>query len=144
MSVDAAWRWAALPAAGWMLWGLGGTPLGKWIRRFLWPAAIALVAILSGITWQKAVASACLLAVSHSLSYNPERHSGFVRLAVGAYFGLALFPIIGSTSWIAGLVITIYFNAATESSLNFSWVPWKWLEGGTGALQGVFIVRALL
>ena len=51
--------------------------------------------------------------------------------------------MIGPTSWIAGLVITTYFNAATEPSLNYGWMPWKWLEGGTGALQGVFVVNAL-
>lgn len=127
-----------------MLWGLGGTDRGTWVRRFLWPVVIALVAVLYGITWRQAAVSACLLVTSHSLSDHPERHAGLTRLAIGACFGLALFPIIGSTYWIAGLVISIYFNAATESSLHFRWVPWKWVEGGTGALQGVFVAKVLL
>ena len=61
-----------LVASGVVLWRLGGTSLGHWPRRFLWPAVAGIVLILSDAEQVRVLACvAGLIAVLH-LPYGEE------------------------------------------------------------------------
>ena len=140
---DALW---ALPGIGWACWRLGGSGQ-KWIRRFAWPVAIAFLAYLHGITLLYSIAMGCLLSLSHSLGYSPERTPPLVRAAIGLSFGYALLPILWSSPWLAassGLVLMSWFLGSMAASRKYNWFTWGWVEGGVGFLQGWYVALALL
>ena len=56
-----------LVASGVVLWRLGGTSLGHWPRRFLWPAVAGIVLIVSDAEQVRVLACvAGLIAINHA------------------------------------------------------------------------------
>jgi len=135
----------ALVGGGWICWTLGGGG-HKWIRRWLWPAILVSVAVLSGVAWWRGLLSYGCLALSLTLGYSPQRTSRAQRVAIASCYGLALFPMIGWRSLWAALLTTGVFNGSMElshSRLGHIFVH-KYTEGLTGAVQGWVVAAWLL
>ena len=90
---------------GGICFSLGGTGF-KWARRFLLPAILAILAILGGILWWKALAMGGCLIVALCLPYGDKIPYPVKFLVMCSYFVSTLW--LGFSYWQAiGLAIVI-------------------------------------
>lgn len=130
-------EWLQIAVLAWcsVLFAVGGTK-GKYWRRFVLPAGLLVVALLSGVIWWKAVAMAVSLIVALSLGYG-ERTVYWLKALVFASYG-ASFLWIGFTWWmlISPAVLMLLFMASNWKPLASTvfWKAWEFLAGAMIAL----------
>ena len=128
--------------SGVILFALGGTGF-KWARRFLLPAVLSGMALLSGFAWQACLGYAFAQSVTLSLPYG-ERTPYWLKAVVFASYALpSLF--FGFTIWQIFLAIGCFglfvLSNLDKTAKSF---PWKIAESAYGFLLGAVISALIL
>lgn len=138
--MDADWVFA-LGGIGWVCWTVGGAGL-KWVRRFVWPIVVAVIAGLYGISFLTCLITAISLMIVLSLGYSPLKKPLIVRVGIGLSYGLAIMPV--TQSILSSLITCTVFITTMQLSLKYDWFHWKIAEGFNGMAQGILIAWGLL
>lgn len=129
---------AIMPAAGWLLWALGGTGY-KWARRFVLPILLGVLALLLEVSWFRVVLTVILSIGALCLPYG-SKSPIWQRILTGLTFSVCLLPL--KLSFLV-LIPSAVFGLTYWLSLRFNWFTWKIAEGLTGlswALTAVFLM----
>jgi len=123
--------------AGGILFALGGMGF-KFLRRFVLPVILAIVAKLGGKPWKKCLAFMGSLIVAMHLPYGEKTPSIIKLLTFSAMFGATCF--LGWTIWQAiGIIVTFFLFKASNSNWGKNIVFHKAWEFITGALLGLVV-----
>jgi len=128
--------------SGVILFALGGTGF-KWARRFLLPAILAGMALLSGFAWWACLGYAVAQAVTLCLPYGERTPYPVKGLVFASYALPSLF--FGFTAWqiILGAGCFGFFIMSNWDKTARSF-PWKICEAGMGFLLGATISALIL
>lgn len=128
--------------SGVTLFALGGTGF-KWARRFLLPAILAGMALLSGFSWQSCLGYGLAQAITLCLPYG-ERTPYWLKAVVFISYSLPSI-FFGFTFWqiflVAGCFGLFVLSNWDKSASSF---PWKICEAGIGFLLGATISALIL
>lgn len=130
---------ALFAAGGTHIDGIGGQ---KWIRRFLLPAILASIALLSHVVWWKAVGMAVSLIVALSMGYG-SRTPYWLKMVTFVTYG-ASFLWLGFSYWVI-LTPILCFSLFCLSN----WKPmattffWKACEFLYGTLIGITFISTI-
>ena len=126
---------------GGICFSLGGTGF-KWVRRFLLPAILAILTILGGILWWKALAMGGCLIAALCLPYGKKTPYPVKFLVMCSYFASTLW--LGFSYWQAiGLAIAIILFKLSNTKWTQNIVFWKAWEFITGSLIGITVSSLL-
>lgn len=124
-----------------LLYMLGGYHW-KWMRRFLLPAVLGAILLLTGAIWWEVLIFAIAQAITFTLPYG-ERTPYWLKALVGCSFALPSL-ILGLTIWQAAIPIifitTFILSNYKKTAKEF---PWKICEGITGFLIGIIVARLM-
>ena len=105
----------------------------KWLRRYLLPVILGVVALLGGAIWWRALAMTVGLGIVFSLPYG-DKTPTWLRYIVGISYVLPTF-FLGFTFF--QIVAPIAFIGL------FKYTPWKIWEYIQGGLIGIIVARLL-
>ena len=120
---------------------LGGTGF-KWARRFVLPVILAVIAILSGFLWLKAIIYGLALIIAFLLPYGQNTPYWGKFLTGLCFFAPAL--ILNFTIWVLiGPILWILLFWLSNTKPFDKWFPWKIVEFLTGTLIGVTLASLI-
>ena len=126
---------------GGLLFSLGGLKY-KWLRRFLLPVCLGIIAVISWHAWYYAGAMTLCLMLSLSLPYG-ERTPTWGK-------ALTFIAIFGSTAWlgfswwqIIGAVLAIGLFKLSNMKWTQNIIAWKIWEFITGSLLGITVASLI-
>lgn len=122
---------------GGLLFALGGTGL-KWLRRFVLPVLLGVVALLVGVIWWKAILMTIGFIGAFHLPYG-QKTPYWLKFLAGCAFVLPT-AILGFSHWqiITPIAFIIMFKLSnTKFTANIFF--WKAVEFLTGGLVGVTV-----
>lgn len=124
--------WVFIPAFSWMAFAFGG--MGpKWMRRFLLPICLGIVATIAGIAWYKAFASIILLIGALCLPYGDHTPVP-LKFCVGIAYAAATLPM--GFTWVQ-IAYPIAWAGLYLLSLKGPKITWKVVEGSWGLGLGL-------
>lgn len=140
MDFAMVWCVGLFAAGGTHIEGVGGQ---KWLRRYLLPAGLAIIALLSHVLWWQCLGLATTLMVVLSLGYG-SKTPYWVKSLVFLCYGLA-FLWIGWSWWVVitgplCLALFVFSNLRlTRGSFH-----WRICEGGMGFLLSAGFIAAMV
>lgn len=135
------WYMIGCMGGGGILFAVGGTG-PKWIRRFVLPVLLGLLALLAGIDWWRCLGMVAGLIVAFHLGYG-EKHPYWFKFLVGITFVLPTL-FLGFNVW--QIITPLTFVGMFKLSNIKFWsrmFPWKVVEFLTGALIGVTVAQLI-
>ena len=126
---------------GGIMFAVGGTGF-KWVRRWVLPIALGILAKIGGKSWQKCLAFTTSLIVTLHLPYG-EKTSYIIKFLVfSAIFGSTCF--LGWTYWQAtGIVVTFLLFKISNTKWGQNVVFHKVWEFLTGSLIGITVASLM-
>jgi len=141
------WLMILMMMCGGTLFAAGGTDIPKiggqkWLRRFVLPSVIGLLAFLSHIVWWKCLILTTGLMVAFHLPYG-ERSSYFIKMLTAISFILPTL-ILGLSIWqiITPLNFLLMFYCSNNKYLS-RFFPWKVVEFSVGVCIAITVVQLL-
>ena len=129
------WAYIIMFCGGALLFAIGGTGF-KWVRRYLLPILLGVVALLSHVSILSAIGTCVLSSVAFHLPYGSNSPI-WLRGLTAIAFGACLLPFQLSPLC---FIPTLAFIALYWLSRKFNWFTWKWTELLTGAIWGITAV----
>ena len=133
MSVE--WTYIWLPSFGWVAWAIGGTG-HKWVRRYVYPATLAVVVPALGTPWWAGWLTACLISFTSHLGYG-DRATWGTRWLVGLCYGSSVIPLSilqpAWMSWVIPALAGSFVGALWWTRRG--WMTHKLAEGTWGLLH---------
>jgi len=135
------WLMIAAMAVGSICFAVGGTG-PKWVRRYIMPVLLGVIALIAGEVWHRCLGYTLTLMIAVHLGYG-EKYPYWAKFLVGCAFVLpSLF--FGFTWWqvITPIVFVGMFKISNMPFSSNSFV-WKIVEFLTGGLIGVTLANLI-
>jgi uncharacterized integral membrane protein len=120
--------------------GIGGQ---KWLRRYVLPAFLAFICVLSGVKWWVSLGYGLLMIPLLCAGYG-DRAGYFKRVLIFVSYGLPSL-LIGFSVWIiiTPVLLTLLFIGSNTKQVASQFV-WKMWELMAGVLIGMCLIAALV
>ena len=126
---------------GGIMFAIGGTGF-KWLRRFLLPVCLGIIAIIGGNQWYYSLAMTLCLMLSLSLPYGERTSYALKTLVFMAIFGSTLW--LGFSYWqIISVVVALGLFKLSNMKWTANIIAWKIWEFITGSLLGITVASLI-
>ena len=131
-----------LLGAGPIMWMLGGFKW-KWIRRFLWPATVAVVLLVAHTPTNRVLLVTASMVVVNIFPYG-DKTPWFVRWIVFSLYAIPACFIGVKSLFFSVPTCEIVLSGLMYISKKFNWASWKVWEASAGLLQAISVVFATM